>query len=367
MSMIWDREEWPDTERTLRTFPGNPIQSIEYSGVIMSESSSDILMETGTQISIDYSPEQLISIRLNLDTTFPRIYLSEFTNDAYKKNTIEDTYVKIVNPFYIQTQDGTRVSSSEDSYKFTYLTSADSFGEYIINIDISVPNGTVLYPAYGGQNHPLTSKLVFQDNLNLIVCLESGALQGLKAYNNDTRNTTRATEQVFIVEDFNDKNDILSGGTAVNQEVSYLRFYNDGEKFITYKKTCPRLFGIAYDFYTTYSVGSQVYYDPFQGSSSYDPTSLDKVVNGNLWNAVIASGQAVAPANTSSNWSIVELPYRFKDYLVNGVASDFLRSEGRFEEANLFDQLAEAAIQLQIDVLLRQQGQVQRMDMVYTY
>jgi hypothetical protein len=25
---IWDREEWPDANRFLRTFPGNPIQSL---------------------------------------------------------------------------------------------------------------------------------------------------------------------------------------------------------------------------------------------------------------------------------------------------------------------------------------------------
>jgi hypothetical protein len=49
------------------------------------------------------------------------------------------------------------------------------------------------------------------------------------------------------------------------------------------------------------------------------------------------------------------------------VSSDFLKSEGRAEEAVLFEQLAEAAIQQQIDVLVRQQGQVQKLDMVYTY
>jgi len=64
---------------------------------------------------------------------------------------------------------------------------------------------------------------------------------------------------------------------------------------------------------------------------------------------------------------MVEIPYRFKDFLINGISADFMRSEGRPEEANIFDQLAEVAVQQQIDVLLRQQGQVQRMNMVYSY
>jgi hypothetical protein len=49
------------------------------------------------------------------------------------------------------------------------------------------------------------------------------------------------------------------------------------------------------------------------------------------------------------------------------VSSDFLKSEGRAEEAVVFEQLAEGAIQQQIDVLIRQQGQNQRLNMVYTY
>jgi hypothetical protein len=52
---------------------------------------------------------------------------------------------------------------------------------------------------------------------------------------------------------------------------------------------------------------------------------------------------------------------------VNGIAADFMRSEGRAEEAAPLDGLAEFAVQQQIDVLIRQQGQVQRMNMVYTY
>jgi hypothetical protein len=369
MSIIWDREEWPDTERVLRTFPGNPIQTVEISGaVIITEFGSEILMENGQEILMDTEANTTMKLRLNLETaTFPRVYLSEFTEDAYKKNAIGETLVKVINPFYITAPDGTKVSASESSYKFTYNTLTDGFGEYITDVDVEVPIGTFTYPTYGGVNHPLTSKLVFTSNLNLIVMLQDGALQGLNAFNNDPRNTTRTSIQPFIVEDFNDKNDVVVGGTAVSQEYSYLRFFSDGEKFISYRKPCPRLFGGAWSGYTTYSAGGQAFYDPYQASSAYNPPTNGTTIKGNFWDALAITSAGVAPANTSSNWSMVEIPYRFKDYLVNGVSADFLRSEGRPEEANLFDQLAESAVQQQIDVLLRQQGQVQRMDMAYTY
>lgn len=368
MGTIWDREEWPDTERMLRTFPGNPVSSVEISGaVVVTEFGSEILMESGDEILMDTEANTMMKLRVNLDPDFPRIYLSEFTEDAYKKGTIGETLVKIVNPFYITAPDGTKISASETSHQFTYNTATDPFGQYITDIDIEFPIGTFSYPAYGGFNHPLTSKLAFQSNLNLIVALQDGALQGLSAYNHDPRNTSRVTTQAFVVEDFNDKNDVLTGGLSVNQECSYLRFYNDGEKFITYRKVCPRLFGGAWSSYTTYSLGGQSFYDPYQASSAYNPATNGTTIKGDFWSALATTAPGVPPANSSSNWSIVEIPYRFKDFLINGVSADFLRSEGRPEEANIFDQLAEAAVQQQIDVLLRQQGQVQRMNMVYTY
>ena len=49
------------------------------------------------------------------------------------------------------------------------------------------------------------------------------------------------------------------------------------------------------------------------------------------------------------------------------MSADFLRSEGRADEADALEGMAEFAVQQQIDVLIRQQGQVRKMNMVYTY
>lgn len=369
LSGVWDREDWPDTERFFSTFAGNPITAVEISGeAILMENGSIMLMENGTEIFTDAEYAGVMQVKLRLETTdFPRIYLSEFSDDAYKKNTIGSTYVSISNPFYVTTVSGEKVSVGSKTYNFTYNYLSDEFGDYITDIDIIVDNGSVSYGTYKGPNHPLTSKLVFNSNLNLIVLLQDTQLQGLEAYTADPRNTTRVTTERFIVEDFNDKNDIAVGGTAKTQDFSFLRFFSDSQKYISYRKPCPRFYGIGYSPSFAYSIGAQVFYDPYQNSSAYNPPSRSVVTKGDFWVANVAAGLGVAPTNTSANWSILEIPYRFRDFLINGASADFLRSEGRAEEANIFDNLAEAAIQQQIDVLVRQQGQVRRMDMVYTY
>lgn len=344
---IWDREEWPDTERRLNTWPGVPVTSL-------------------TVGAINYE-DDTVAVKVNLDVDFPRIYLADFEGDAYKLGTIGSTNVKFLNPFYYLTSDGKRTSISEKEYNFTYETAVGQRGEYIKNFTINIPNSTPEYSAYAGPNGPLTTKVVFEKNSQLLIQLEAGSLQGLQVFSNDSRANTRAVEQSFLVEDFDDRNDLAAGGSVYNQEYTYLRFRDSNKKFITYRNSAPVLNGISYSTLNDYSKDAQVYFDTLQGSGAYNPPSVSAGVCGNFWKALSAVPRAVSPANISQYWQMVEIPYRFKDYLINGVSADFMRSEGRPEEANVFDQLAEVAVEQQIDVLLRQQGQVQRMNMVYCY
>lgn len=347
ISTIWDREEWPDTERYLNTWPGNPVQSV-------------------TVIS---SGATTMVIRIALDPNFPRIYLIDFPAENFRKNTIGTTTVKFSNPFYILKGDGTRVSVSEQEHTFSYITANSNSGEYITSVDITVPVGTVEYPSYSGVNSPFTTKIIFSSNQNLIVQLDETMLQGLEVYTNDPRQHTKATFESFLIEDKPFKDDFLTAGTYSQQEYSYLRFLTDSEKYIKYRLTCPRLFGQKFSTSTSYYVGSQTFYDASQGTSDYNPSLPGLPIQGNFWNCIQNNllPAPTPPATTSAYWKMVEIPYRFKDYLINGTSADFIRSEGRAEEANVFDQLAEVAIEQQIDVLLRQQQQVQRMKMVYTY
>jgi len=129
----------------------------------------------------------------------------------------------------------------------------------------------------------------------------------------------------------------------------------------------PRLFGSRYIAGTNYLIGSQVYYDILQGNSNYNPTDITKGVRANFWTAVGNSSFIPPEDPPNTSWQQVSIPYRFKDFLVNGVTADFLKSEGRTDEGVVFDELAERAVQQQIDVLIRQQGQIQKLNMAYTY
>jgi len=346
ISIIWDREEWPDAEYTLNTFPGSPITGV-------------------TTIS---STATKMVIRLALDPMFPRVYLAYLDGEAYRQNTIGSGALAFPNPFYILQADSTRVAVENKASTFTYQTATGERGLYITSIDITVPLGTVEYPStYGGVNAPLTTKVVFGQNPQNIIQIEAGMLQGLQVFGADYRNTTRTSQQSFLVEEFPDISDLATGGSLYQKEVSYLRFRDTSEKYIRYRVVCPRLFGKAFNLLNTYSAGSQVYFDPVQGTGDYNPTIQTVGTRGDFWTAIANVPLGNTPTNTSMYWKMEQIPYRFKDYLINGISADFLRSEGRADEANILDQLAETSIQQQIDVLLRQQGQVQRMNMVYTY
>lgn len=360
---IWDREEWPDANRFIRTFPGNPIQAATLIDPPAVSTETDVEITTEDDVVLFVQTEEnIISLKLDLDLNFPRVYLADFANDAYRKGTISTTEVAFSNPFYF-TYEGAETSIATKRYEFTYDSASDAIGAYITSFYVNIPySSAVNLPAYEGPNGKLTTTAVFTDNPQRLVQMPTGSLQGLSAWERDPRTTTRAVQVDFMVEDL-----ITIPGTTNTVDVTYLRFLEDGEKFIQYRLDAPRLYGSKYQTATTYAVSSQVYYDILQAASDYTPATATKGTRGNFWTAVVSSN-SVAPADPPNiYWQQVSIPYRFKDFLVNGVSADFLKSEGRAEEAVALDQLAEMAVQQQIDVLIRQQGQVQKLNMAYTY
>jgi hypothetical protein len=364
---IWDREEWPDTERRINTYPGLPVTSVSrVDESILLENGQSLMTESSSNIWTN-NADNTVGINIVFDLNFPRIYLEDFENNHYKLGTIGDTYVKFVNPFFYITAEGERVSISKDQYNFTYEYESGEFGHYIKSITITLPDSYPEYFDYAGPNGQLTTKVVFTSNKQLLVQLEPGAMQGLEAFDNDPRKTSRTKFQDFVVEDFDGINDSAFGGSIYSKEYTYLRFFSDSQKFIKYRQPCAVIFGLSYDPLLEYSSGSQAYFDPIQNSANYYPSVKNAGVSGNFWKAVKTAFAGNRPSNVNASWELVSIPYRFKDYLINGASADFLRSEGRADEANILDQLAETAVQQQIDVLIRQQGQVQKMNMVYTY
>lgn len=360
---IWDREEWPDANRFMRTFPGNPVEQVTVIDPPSLTTQTDVELFTESDVAIiSQTTADTVQMKFDLDLNFPRVYLADFVNDAYRKGTIDETEVGFSNPFYY-TFDGETISIASKRQSFTYDTLSDSNGEYISSFYVTFPYGVVVsFPAYEGPNGKLTTTAIFSGNPQRLVQMPTGSLQGLAAWERDPRKTTRAVQIEFMVEDM-----MTVPGSTQNSDVTYLRFLKDGETFIQYRLDSPRLFGLKFSNSTNYQTGAQVYYDIFQQSSNYNPTTASRGTRGDFWVAKAAS-TSIAPTNPENSfWQQVSIPYRFKDYLVNGVTADFLKSEGRTDEGVVFDGLAEQAVQQQIDVLIRQQGQIQKLNMAYTY
>jgi len=363
LSVIWDREEWPDLNRFFSTWPGLPVSDVSIIPVDLITESDEPILAENDEVILAETAENVIDAVIQFDLTFRRIYLQDFAEDRFKKGTIGESYVSFFNPFYLTLEDGTKQAINSKQYQFTYTTLTDDIGEYIETIKISVPFSSESYSTYTGPNSPLTTKVVFEKNKQLLIQLPSNALQGLGVWNQDPRKTTRAVPVSFLVEDFTDQDMLTS-----EDEVNYLRIDTSDERAVQYRIPPTRLTGYGYDELVTYSRNAQVYFDAGQLNGLYNPTKKGMPSIGNFFTASDNVPTGVTPANqTQDYWQIVEIPARFRDYMCNSVTADFLKSEGRAEEAMVFEQLAETAIQQQIDVLIRQQGQVQRLNMVYTY
>lgn len=359
LSMIWDREDWPDIQEVVQIWPGTRISNVVVNPIeLLTESGNEILQENGEPIYFQ-NAENTIPVDITLDTNYPRVYLRDFSEQAWQKGTIGESSVNIINPFWILKEDGTLASAGAEQYNFTYTIGDAATDPYITSITVQMPWCTTQWTPISG------STLEFVNNPQPLAVV---AGQAIGCWTNDPRKTTRGRDESFIVENMPNL-DINTNSTTqiLSQDLFVLRFPNFSTKFVLLRQTAPFLFGTRYDATLAYSAGAQVYYDPNQGSSAYNPPNKNLPVAGNFWNAYAAAPIGVLPANPSTSWSMSEIPFRFKGYLVNAVSADFLRSEGRATEADSLEGMAEFALQQQIDVLIRQQGQIQRMNMVYTY
>ena len=350
LSQVWDREEWPDTQRYMNTYPGLPISDLELNLIEDGLTTEDgFILVTEDEYFMSWNLDWKAYVILELNQSFPPIYLSDFSDNLFNLGTIETSKLTILNPFYINGKD---VNDTNYTWSLNQLDNNDGNGPYVYDVTLAFGQDVqILEIAYAsssiGQsaNQKLTATLVFNSNKQLLVKLDDAELQGIEIFNNDPRITTRCTRENFIVEDF-DKRHLST--IVLSENSSFVRVFNTGEKFVRYRIPATRLFGSQFDILKTYAIGDQVYY------------------NGEFWNCIAATTSNV-PESSSQYWASADIPYRFRDFLVNATSCDFLRSEARFEEAEVLNNMAEIAVQQQIDVLLRQQGQVQRMNMAYTY
>ena len=176
--------------------------------------------------------------------------------------------------------------------------------------------------------------------------IQSGEYDIVAVYDYNPLSTTKANEVSYFITN-------LSNGTSFSDIVVVDNVPDT--VFVEYRFTVPVLNGESWDSQTTYSVGSQCYYDSGSGSGTYTPEK-GKVYSGNFWECN-ATHTNQAPSENSQYWKKVVIPYTFANYLARATLADYLRSESQFDNAKIADSEADAFLELEIDKIARQQNQ----------
>lgn len=181
----------------------------------------------------------------------------------------------------------------------------------------------------------------------------SGAGEVFALWFKDPNSTTRATNIDFSLVNTPTEERLVIRGTFTE------------DLYIEYRIEPITINGDKWNATTTYSVGSQVYFDSGSNSGSYHTVS-GKPQRGNFYTC-ISTNTNTNPSESSANWSIVNIPYIFSNYIPRSVFSDYLRSEGQFDSARIAEAEAQAFLDLEIDKVVRQQGQTQKYNFIKSY
>jgi hypothetical protein len=114
------------------------------------------------------------------------------------------------------------------------------------------------------------------------------------------------------------------------------------------------LIGSDYSASTAYAVGDQILFN-----------SSGSVLN--FYECVTATSAGESPNTHASKWSIIEIPYLFQPYLVNGAYADFLKMDGQMDKAAAQDRMADEYLANELMKLHDQQPQYQRLSVRNAY
>jgi len=118
-----------------------------------------------------------------------------------------------------------------------------------------------------------------------------------------------------------------------------------------------------------YSIGAQVYFDSGSETGTYTPVT-GKAYAGNFYQCVATTNAGDKPVSsgvTSSKWELVQVPYVMASFAARGAFADWLKSEMQIEAAQVAEQEAQVALIDAVDVIMRQQKQINRLNMNRTY
>jgi hypothetical protein len=145
----------------------------------------------------------------------------------------------------------------------------------------------------------------------------------------------------------------------ITSQLLYYPFWlsQDGAQFavnapnalwLYYRIRRDTLTGAAWDSGTTYAADDQVYFAETTGGA------------GNFFSNINAAA-GESPADEPTKWSLIELPYFLRGYLIQAGYADWLISDGQSDKAAAHEQFAQQFLEMEVDKLQRQQQQVRRL------
>jgi hypothetical protein len=351
---IWNKERWPDFVQYVTRYPGMQLYRIDYTpsgGYInlffCKDPSSEYYEETnfdqypfssGGTITIQL-PQGVLStapISTAISTTATISFVGDFDDSG-----VATLIVQCVAP---------KLNGSSTATETTRITES-RFQAYPFNNYI----GSCVLTKNGEDGAEVTP--IYRTKLPA----NADTVHGV--YNRDPRTTTKTQEVAWIQEDSG-----ISSGYAEASEQKYIITRTSDQICIEYSIENPVVWGDVYSNTTTYLTGAQFFYYRYHNpeDNHLNPTN-DRKMKGDFYSPITQLNSGNSPSTAPSDYKIIAIPDLFKDFLINAMHSDWLKSEGQFELAMAAEQLAEKGTQDAIDKVLRQEGQVQRMNMQYTY
>jgi len=164
-----------------------------------------------------------------------------------------------------------------------------------------------------------------------VFVLGDGVGEVIEVYLKDPLLTTEAVPVSFRLYDTGSARQLITRG-------------GQSSVYVEYRTTRTDLTGDVWSA-GTYEAGAQAY-------------------NSNNFYSNPSGGSSTTEEPPTSPWSKVEVPSRFTGYLIQGIYSDYLKSNGTKDDVE--DVKAEEILSLEIDSVLREQGQI-RKTIVSTY
>jgi hypothetical protein len=189
---------------------------------------------------------------------------------------------------------------------------------------------------------------------NTYYCIKpSSAGEVLNVWDRNPFDGTRAINIPFVIQ-----------VTNTQERIVVLKDYDAG-LYIEYRIKPVQLKGNPWVNTVAYSAGSQVYFDAGSASGTLQPVE-GKPFTANFYECLATNTNQI-PSQNPSSWEIVKIPYIFGPYLSRAVFSDYLRSEGQYDSAMQADGEAKYYLDVEIDKIARQQGQMQNYKFIKSY